>query len=452
MQQQSRRQLLKNMLQGSLGLAALSSLQLTAMQKALAAQSAPITDYKALVCVFLFGGNDSANMLVPLAGDSLADYVTARQSLAVSGALPISPRTAVNDGIGLHPALASLQLLFNTGELAIVSGVGALQQPTTKIQVQQGNAVLPKNLYSHNDQQATWMRGQEPQSFDRGWGAQMLELLESSPDFSSCISLSGTNLWQRGQLLQPFGMSANGVPSLSAHSGNSSRALLLKNLQASLLAQQTHPLANLYAQSNSAAQARSVIVADALTQAPTLNTQFAAGNNLAQQLKMVARLMSVQSQLGVGRQVFFVGMGGFDTHDDQNTVHPALLGNLSAALASFQQATAELGLAQQVTTFTMSDFGRTLSSNGDGTDHGWAGNQLVLGGAVQGGDIYGQLVQQRLGSEFDVGGGRMIPTTANVQLFASLAHWFGLSESQRRQLFPALAAFDPALMPLFKPT
>jgi uncharacterized protein (DUF1501 family) len=452
MDQLSRRDLLKRALQGSFGLAAMSSLQLTAMSKALAAQSAPISGYKALVCVFLFGGNDSANMLVPLAGESRNAYLQARQSLAVSDAVPFNPRTPVADGIGFHPALSPLQPLFTSGQLALISGVGALQQPTTKQQVQQGKALLPKNLYSHNDQQATWMRGQEPQSLDRGWGAQMLELLQTNADFSSCISLSGTNLWQRGQLLQPFGMSAKGVPGLTAHSGTSGRAVLMKNLQAALMGSQTHPLADLYAQSNSAAQARSLIIADALTQAPTLNTPFAADSNLAQQLKMVAKLISVQSRLGVGRQVFFVGMGGFDTHDDQNTVHPALLGNLSASLASFYQATAELGVAQQVTAFTMSDFGRTLSSNGDGTDHGWAGNQLVLGGAVKGGDIYGQLIEQRLGSDFDLGGGRMIPTTANVQLFASLASWFGLSESQRRQIFPALAAFDPAALSLFHPS
>lgn len=449
MDQLSRRDLLKRALQGSLGLAAMSSLQLTAMSHALAAQSASVNDYKALVCVFLFGGNDSANMLIPLAGDSLNAYQQARQSLAVSGALPINPRTAVADGVGFHPALAPLQPLFSAGPLAVISGVGALQQPTSKLQVQQGKAVLPKNLYSHNDQQATWMRGQEPLNLDRGWGAQMLELLQTNPDFSSCISLSGTNLWQRGQLLQPFGLSAKGVPGLTAHAGNSGRAVLMKNLQTALLAPQTHPLANLYAQSHSAAQARSVIIADALSQAPALNTVFASDNNLAQQLQMVARLISVQARLGVGRQVFFVGMGGFDTHDDQNTVHPALLGSLSSALLSFYQATEELGVAQQVTAFTMSDFGRTLSSNGDGTDHGWAGNQLVLGGAVKGGDIYGQLLEQRLGSEWDLGGGRMIPTTANVQLFASLASWFGLSERQRLQIFPALSAFAPSRLPLF---
>lgn len=448
--QQQRRLFLKNVLTGSLGLAALSSLQLTAMSKALAAQSAPVTGYKALVCVFLFGGNDSANMLIPLAGDSLSHYLAARQTLAVTGALPITPITAVKDGIGLHPSLSPLQSLFSGGQLAVVGGVGALQRPTTAAEVKNGSAILPANLYSHNDQQATWMRGQEPMLLNRGWGAQMLELLQSTPDFSSVISLAGSNLWQRGQLLQPFGMSANGVPSLAAHNGTSSRAQLIKKLQASLLGQQSDPLANLYAQSNSAAQARGALVADALTQAPAMSTPFAADINLAQQLKMVAKLISVQAKFGVGRQVFFVSMGGFDTHDAQNTVHPTLLANLGAALASFYQATTELGVAEQVTTFTMSDFGRTLSSNGDGTDHGWAGNQLVLGGAVKGREIYGQLIEQRLGSAFDVGGGRMIPTTANAQMFASLASWFGLSDSQRLQVFPALSAFSASALPLFR--
>ena len=450
MKNYSRREWLKLGLQGSLGLAALSSLQLSAISRAVAAPAVATSDYKALVCVFLFGGNDSANMLIPLGGDSLAGYRQARQALAVEGALAISPTTSVPDGVGFHPAMASLMPLFDNKQLAMVTGVGALQQPTSKASVQQGTAVLPKNLYSHNDQQATWMRGQEPLSIDKGWGASMLELLSQQAEFSSCISLSGTNLWQKGAVLQPFGMSAKGVPVLNAGSGNSSRAALVRQLQAALLAQQSHPLQQLYAGSSSAAQARSLIIADALTQAPLLQTSFATDNNLAQQLQMVARLISVQAQLGLSRQVFFVGMGGFDTHDDQNTVHPALLGSLSSALNSFYQATAELGVANQVTTFTMSDFGRTLSSNGDGTDHGWAGNQLVLGGAVAGGELYGQLIEQRLGSAYDAGSGRMIPTTANVQLFASLAAWFGVPPAQLPLLFPALPAFSTTNLPLFR--
>jgi uncharacterized protein (DUF1501 family) len=445
----ARREWLKLALKGSLGLATLSGLQLGLLPRALAAGRAVPEGYKALVCVFLYGGNDSLNMLLPLSGQSLLDYQAARQSLAVANPIALTPRTAIADGLGLHPSLAALEPLFQSGALALVGGVGSLIRPTTLAEVQAGKALLPKNLFSHNDQQATWMRGQEPHSPDSGWGARLLELMYDVPDFSSCISLAGTNLWQRGAALSPFGMSAAGVPELTALKGSSKRAAMLRDMQNRLLSAQQHPLADQFALSHSQAQSRSAIVATALTQAPALQTEFNNANPLALQLQMVAKMISVQSLLGVGRQVFFVGMGGFDTHDAQNSVQPALLGTLAEALSSFYQATVELGLSQQVTSFTMSDFGRTLSSNGDGTDHGWAGNQLVLGGAVNGGDLYGQLLPQRLGSQVDMGAGRLIPALSNSQLFGSLAQWFGADQSAIQLLLPELRYFNTGALSLF---
>lgn len=445
-----RRDWLKLALKGSLGLAALNTLQLGLLPQALAAGRAVPSGYKALVCVFLYGGNDSLNMLLPLSGQSLFDYQAARQSLAVANPIALTPRTDIADGLGLHPALAALEPLFQSGALALVGGVGSLIRPTTLAEVQAGKALLPKNLFSHNDQQATWMRGQDPQSPDSGWGARLLELMYDVPDFSSCISLAGTNLWQRGAGLSPFGMSAAGVPELTALKGTSKRAAMLRDIQNRLFSVQQHPLADQFALSHSQAQSRSAIVATALTQAPALQTEFNNANPLALQLQMVAKMISVQSLLGVGRQVFFVGIGGFDTHDAQNTVQPALLGTLAEALYSFYQATVELGLSEQVTSFTMSDFGRTLSSNGDGTDHGWAGNQLVLGGAVNGGDLFGQLLPQRLGSPFDIGAGRLLPALSNSQLFGSLAQWFGADQSALQLLLPELANFDSGIVSLFK--
>ena len=445
-----RREWLKLALKGSLGLATLSSLQLGLLPRALASGHAQPQGYKALVCVFLYGGNDSLNMLLPLTDQSLMDYQAARQSLAVADPIALQPRTAVSDGLGLHPAMAALEPMFRQGALALVGGVGTLVRPTTLAEVQAGKALLPKNLFSHNDQQATWMRGHDPQSPDSGWGARLLELMYDVPDFSSCISLAGTNLWQRGASLSTFGMSAAGVPELTVLKGNGKRAALLQEMQRRLFSAQMHPLADQFALSHSQAQSRSAIVATALTQAPQLQTEFNNANPLALQLQMVARMISVQSVLGVGRQVFFVGMGGFDTHDAQNAVQPALLGNVAEALSSFYQATAELGLSEQVTSFTMSDFGRTLSSNGDGTDHGWAGNQLVLGGAVDGGDWYGQLLPQRLGSPVDMGAGRLIPALSNSQLFGSLAQWFGADQAALQLLLPELIHFDTGAVPLFK--
>lgn len=445
-----RREWLKLALKGSFGLATLNAVQLGLLPKALAAGRATPSGYKALVCVFLYGGNDSLNMLLPLSGQSLLDYQAARQSLAVANPIALTPRTPIADGLGLHPAMAALEPLFSQGALALAGGVGALIRPTTLAEVKAGTAFLPKNLFSHNDQQATWMRGQDPQSPDSGWGARLLELMYDVPDFSSCISLTGTNLWQRGAAISPFGMSAAGVPELTALKGSSKQAATLKNIQSRLFSTQIHPLAEEYAVSHSQAQNRSAIVSGALKQAPVLQTAFNNANPLALQLQMVAKMISVQSLLGVGRQVFFVGMGGFDTHDAQNTVQPALLTTVAEAMTSFYQATVELGVAQQVTSFTMSDFGRTLSSNGDGTDHGWAGNQLILGGAVNGGELYGQLLPQRLGSPVDMGAGRLIPALSNSQLFGSLAQWFGADQSALNLLLPELANFDSGAISLFK--
>lgn len=450
MKSYDRRQWLQLVGRGSLGLAALSSLQLGMLPRALAAGRAAPTGYKALVCVFLYGGNDSLNMLLPQGGTALQDYLAARQSLAVANALPLAPKTAVADGLALHPALAALKPLFEENQLALIGGVGALQRPVTKAEYLAGKAIVPTNLFSHNDQQATWMRGGEALKPDSGWAARLQELLYDVPDFAGNISLAGTNLWQRSALLSPFAMSAGGVPVLNAIKGTSSKAKFLQSIQQRLYSGQPDPLALQYATQHSQAQQRSEIVGTALLQAPVLQTAFDPANPLAQQLAMVARLISVQSLLGVGRQVFFVGIGGFDTHDAQNETQPALLGMLANALHSFYQATVELGVAQQVTSFTMSDFGRTLSSNGDGTDHGWAGNQLVLGGAVNGGDWYGALLPQRLGSEVDVGAGRLIPTLANCQYFAALAQWFGVSPADLPLIFPELPAFNSALPQLLR--
>jgi len=450
MKSYDRREWLKLVGRGSLGLATLSSLQLAMLPRALAAGRAAPTGYKALVCVFLYGGNDSLNMLIPQGGVSLTDYQAARQSLAVNNALPITPKTAVADGLALHPGLASIKPLFEEGRLALIGGVGSLQRPVTKAEYKAGKAIVPANLFSHNDQQATWMRGGEKLKADSGWAARLQELFYDVPDFAGNISLAGTNLWQRSSMSAPFSMSAAGVPALTVTKGTNSTARYLQSIQQRLFAGHTDPLAMQYATQHSQAQLRSEIINAGLTQARPLQTEFDPTNPLAQQLAMVAKLISIQSVLGVGRQVFFVGMGGFDTHDTQNETQPALLGMLANALQSFYQATVELGVSQQVTSFTMSDFGRTLSSNGDGTDHGWAGNQLVLGGAVNGGDWYGALLPQRLGSDVDVGAGRLIPALANCQYFAALAQWFGCSPSDLPLIFPELTAFNSALPQLLR--
>lgn len=440
----SRRKFLAQCLRGGLGVAALSAVQLRFMQSLFAAEQQPFNDYKALVCIFLSGGNDSLNMLIPQAGESLQLYQQARQQLAVTGALALQPKHSVDDGIALHPSLAPLLPYFEQGQLGLVSAVGSLVQPLTKAEYLAGSAIKPQHLFSHNDQQNTWMRGREPEIVSHGWGGQMLELLYQQPDFASCISLAGSNLWQSGQAINPFGLTSAGVPELQASRKTDLRSNVIRQAAQSLMGSQTHALGQYYGKINENAVERSIVMRQALQQAPEFTELFPSGNTLAAQLRKVAQLISAKDSLDVKRQVFFVRMGGFDTHGDQLQLHPVLLAKVAEAMAGFQQAIDASGNSNNVTSFTMSDFGRTLSTNGNGTDHGWAGHQLVMGGAVKGGDIYGAVPQQRLGGDLDVGAGRIIPQFANEQYFATLAQWFGLSPAQCLQLFPNLTNFNQA--------
>ncbi|BDM62826.1 Tat pathway signal protein [Shewanella sp. NFH-SH190041] len=450
----NRRAFLHFCLKGGVSLAALTSLQLQALQGLIHNKNSQKTntnssaigqqqldDNKALVCIFLMGGNDSFNMLLPLAGESLASYQDSKQNLAATNAIALSPLTAINDGVGLHPALAPLESLFLQQRLAAVGGVGSLISPITLAEYQAKSAAIPKHLFSHNDQQATWMQGREKASLNYGWGARLLELLEQSQSYASNISLAGTNLWQTGTQATPFAMSTAGITPIHAYNSTHPDRLAFRAELEKMFANATHPLAMAYSQKLTRAVANTEQLNAALGGATDFTDQF-SDTSLSNKLKAVARTLSVQSQFGVKRQLFFVTMGGFDTHDDQNTKHPGLLAELANGFSEFDAALGQLGMRDSVTTFTMSDFGRTLTSNGDGTDHGWAGNQLVMGGAVKGGEIYGSLMEQRLGSPFDVGGGRLIPQVSNEQYFATLARWFGASDSELLDLFPSLSNFN----------
>ncbi|MCE0555561.1 DUF1501 domain-containing protein [Motilimonas sp. E26] len=432
-----RRTFLSLCIKGGVSAAVLTSTQLSAMQSLLNQQQ--YHDYKALVCVFLLGGNDSMNMLLPMSGEEKANYLASRQQLAIVDPISLSPVSALPD-TGLNPALAPLHELFNAGDLAFVGGVGTLSAPTTLDDYINKRSHIPSHLFSHNDQQARWMHGKEKQSINTGWGARMLELLEDQPHFASNISLAGTNPWQIGSKTSAFAMSRTGQANISAFSGTNTRAVQLEQSVMRQLAGSQKRMAKVYGDGLTQGIANSQAMNASLENVAPL-PDFGSGR-LSQQLQTVARVIASQSQQGAGRQIFYVTMGGFDTHDEQVTKHPELLAELATSFSELNKAMVSLGVSDQVTSFTMSDFGRTLSSNGDGTDHGWAGNQIVMGGAVKGRDIYGALLPQRLGSEFDVKGGRLIPQVSTDQYSATLAKWFGLSGSELNELFPSLSRFD----------
>jgi uncharacterized protein (DUF1501 family) len=439
----NRRQFLSLCLKGSVSAAALTSLQLQALTGS--TNAVELGDYKALVCVYLAGGNDSLNMLVPIEGEQRALYESSRQNLAVASPIALKTNSSFAGGVGLNPALAPMQSVFDSTNLAFVGGVGTLLAPTTLDDYKNNSVTLPEHLFSHNSQQASWMYGREKQITNNGWAARLLDRLEQQDNFAANVSLAGTNLWQTGENGSAFSLNKSGISKINATTGDKALAEHVDTIMKRLMGSTNHSLSGAYANSFSSAIRNTESMNSALETAPNLITSF-SDSSLSQQLAAVAKTISVQAKLSTQRQVFFVSMGGFDTHDNQETAHPALLSTLANGLNEFNSAMNELNMADKVTTFTMSEFGRTLTSNGDGTDHGWAGNQIVMGGAVKGGDIYGELLTQHYGGPQDTGRGRLIPSVANEQYFATLAKWFGVPTSELGDIFPNLKNFNQSTL------
>ena len=403
--------------------------------------TAAFTDYRALVCVFLFGGNDSYNMLVPNTSAEYQAYATSRQNLALlqSDLLPITPASSGTPDFGLHPSMTGVQNLFQSGDAAFVTNVGPLVEPTTKDQYFNKSVTLPPQLFSHNDQQDQWtsLRGNVPTK--TGWAGRMADLIRdgvAGQQMATNASLFGSNLFQSADETVAYVMGPGGPLQFEGFSTTPGDLLNEQRLAFNRIVAARHD--TIYERGFAAVQRRAIDAADTVTTA--INTVFPV-SQLGTQLATVARLIAVRDELQMQRQIFFVATGGFDSHDDQNLNQPGLLGGISDAIAAFHAATVELNVADSVTTFTQSDFGRTLTSNGDGTDHAWAGNQLVVGGAVNGGDLYGSYPVLEINGPEDVGGGRMIPSTSADQYAATLARWFGIPEIDLDAVAPNLANF-----------
>jgi len=411
--------------------------------------SAPFGDYRALVCVFMFGGNDSFNMLVPNTTAEYNTYATSRQNLAIAqqDLLPINPTSlpAGSSPFGLHPSMATTQALFESGNAAFVANVGPLVEPTTKDQYINKSVLLPPQLFSHNDQQAQWHSLNGASTSKTGWAGRIADLIRTNvadQRMATNASLFGTNLFQSADQTIAYVMGQNGPLQFSGFSDDPGSILFDQKLAFEGIVDAQYD--SIYERAFAQIQRRAIDAADtvsaAIDTAPTLNTVFPT-SQLGRQLETVAKLIGNKDQLQMERQIFFVATGGFDSHDDQNINQPGLLGGISDAMAAFHDATVELGMADSVTAFTQSDFGRTLTSNGDGTDHAWGGNQLVVGGAVQGQDIYGSYPVLEIGGDIDTGGGRMIPTTSADQFAATLANWFGIPDADLDIVAPNIDNF-----------
>ena len=431
------------------------ALNLAAIGRAAAATAAGTgSDYKALVCVFLYGGNDYANTLVPFDATTYATYAAQRPGLAYAQSAltgtALNPTTPLPGGAqyALAPELGKLLPIFNAGKLAVMLNIGTLVQPTTKAQYLANNVPLPPKLLSHNDQQNYW-QAMAPEGATSGWGgraADQLVALNASPKLST-INLTGNTVFLTGQSVLQYSVGTSGpVPLYGASglSGSAAAGALLAQLVGGQVTG-NHLFEAALGQFGSRALSLYGQTASALAAAPATTTPFPAAadpqSDLGKQLQMVAKMISVASLMGVKRQVFFVGTNRFDTHDGLASLHPVLMTNLADALRAFYDTTVELGVDQQVTTFTASDFGRALTANNDGSDHGWGSMHFVLGGAVKGGRYYGINPTLANDGPDDIGQGRLIPTMAVDQYAATMASWFGVSAGQMSAVLPYVGNF-----------
>jgi len=426
-------------------------------------------DYRALVCVFLYGGNDSLNFIVPRDVPAHATYAATRGSIAVprSELVSLTP-TASGAAYGLHPgvvtgasnpphaSMTALATLFNQpgSPLAIVANTGPLLYPTTKTQYNNESVALPPQLFSHDDQSA-WWQTPTANSFDRiGWGgilADRFGISNPNENLAMTISTDGDNVYQTAADVVPYFVSAWGVNRIDNINPTWSEPTARRDALYQLL---NGPLGNPLERTYATGFKRTVsnyeqVISALQPSETTFDTIFGADDaiddDLTRQLKMVARLISARDTLQMTRQIFFVGLGGFDTHDSQASAHPGLLAAIANGLTKFYQATQQMGIANQVTSFTASEFGRTLTNNGDGTDHGWGGHHLVIGGAVNGGRFFGRFpsLATSTSNPDDAGWGQIIPTTSVDQYAWTLARWYGLPDDAggRGLVFPNVTRF-----------
>ena len=495
----SRRSLLRQAAGFSFGLGATNALfDLRLLNNAVAATN--VSDYKALVCLFMSGGNDGHNMIVPwddtrygnyrnVRGERLAlwrDAAEAAARPAIAGAANPNayygiPLTGQADtGYAVHNAMTGVQSLYNQNKLAFLPGVGTLVEPMTRAQYRAGTRRKPPQLFSHNDQVTEWMTSVPDQISRTGWGGRTIDKMKEelirtgvpNGSISMSVSLAGSNTWEVGDIVNQFQVGTGGAVSFTNYSGTR-KTLMDKILRdpgaaggdALLDAERTNLALRDFRTINERALLNGASLSTALNRltagqpdaaiGTTINTAFgipttvAAYNNLSgieQQLHTIARIIAERSYLGMRRQIFFCSIGGFDTHGDQTVAHRNLMASVSSAMAKFQAATEALTIPQKVTTFSISDFGRTFKTNGLGTDHAWSNHHMIMGGAVQGGRVYGTFPDQTLGGPDDTDSGsgatgRFLPSTSTDEYAATLARWFGLGDAELDLIFPNLSRF-----------
>lgn len=406
-------------------------------------------DYKALVCFMQSGGNDSFQMLLARSLAEYNEYATTRSNLAIplNEILPINPVTSDGRDFGVHPAMSQVQQLFNDRKLAFISNIGTLISPTTPADYYSYQG-LPLGLYSHADQIQQWQTGLPHERASKGWGGKVADLIHDmniNQDISMNVSLAGTNVFQTGESTIEYALDPyNGSIGIYGYGTtdmydvfNIQRTRAIDNM---LDAEYQDMFRKTYVDVIRRSKDANQTFQSALEAVPELQTQF-TDNYVSQSFHMVARTIAARQALGMKRQIFFIDFGGWDHHDEVLQNQLEMLGIVSTALGEFNAALEELSVSECVTTFTMSEFSRTLTSNGNGTDHAWGSNVMVMGGNVRGGEIYGDFPSIATNGPRVVSDGVLIPTTSTDEYFAEMAMWFGVPKSDLAAIFPNLGNF-----------
>ena len=404
------------------------------------------SDYKALVCIMLSGGADSHNMLVPRESGMYDIYRNSRGNVAINREDLLILN---NTDYSVHPAMREIRDLFNTNKLSFISNIGTLLQPLRKDEVLRNESNLPLGLFSHADQIKQWQTSLPQSRESIGWGGRIADMMSSmngSTDISMNISLSGNNIFQTGHESLEYAIHPeSGSLAIDGHKHQSGMGAFdrarMRAVDNILDAHYNDVFQKTYVDVINTSRQASAKFSEALDDAPYMGDLFEY-NDFSNALQMIARTIAVREKLGMNRQIFFVDFTGWDHHDELLTTQIAMLRVLSKGLQSFDKALDRLGVSEQVTSFTCSEFGRTLTTNGDGTDHAWGGNVMVMGGAVEGGKIFGEYPILELNSDYELGGtGIMLPTTSVDEYFAELALWFGVEKSELKTILPNISEF-----------
>ncbi|MDF1695101.1 MAG: DUF1501 domain-containing protein [Saprospiraceae bacterium] len=412
----------------------------------------PFDDYKAMVCLLLAGGSDSYNMLIPTGTSDYEEYSTVRSNQAIpqNEIININPLNTPGKTFGVNPNMPNMAAMFDEGKLAFISNVGTLIEPTTKTTLYNGVADIPLGLFSHSDQVMHWQTSVPHDRVATGWGGKIVDLLNSipngpdtNPNISMNISLSGSNVFQTGQGSVEFALSPQwGANGMNGYGDEWLQSQLRTEAVDNMVdAQYQDIFKKTYAKTLKTARDGNLQYEAAEANAIPLQTDFNQNSDLSLAFERVAKTINIREELGMKRQIFFIEYGGWDHHDELLIAQGDMLTEVDNALQSFSLAMEELGLSDKVTTFSISEFSRTLISNGNGTDHAWGGNVFAMGGAVNGQNIYGQFPQLALDSSLEIGNGVLIPTTSADEYFAELAMWYNVPSSGLLDIFPNLGNF-----------